>query len=119
MDFIGVALAGMGEPLARILLEEVEEQGGRPQASMFRTGKKASLSQAPLVNGTAGHALDDDDVNSGCNGHPSTLLKLLREVGMGAVLTASGPASGTGPQRRRRWPGKSANSPWRTSSATA
>ena len=84
MDFIGVALAGMGEPLARILLEEVEEQGGRPQASMFRTGKKASLSQAPLVNGTAGHALDDD-VNSGCNGHPSTLLKLLRELGIGAV----------------------------------
>ena len=71
MDFIGVALAGMGEPLARILLEEVEEQGGRPQASMFRTGKKASLSQAALANGTAGHALDYDDVNSGCNGHPT------------------------------------------------
>lgn len=71
MDFIGVALAGMGEPLARILLEEVEEQGGHPQASMFRTGRKASLSQAALVNGTAGHALDYDDVNSGCNGHPT------------------------------------------------
>ena len=71
MDFIGVALAGMDEPLARILLEEVEEQGGHPQASMFRTGKKASLSQAALVNGTAGHALDYDDVNSGCNGHPT------------------------------------------------
>ena len=71
MDFIGVALAGMDEPLARILLEEVEEQGGHPQASMFRTGRKASLSQAALVNGTAGHALDYDDVNSGCNGHPT------------------------------------------------
>ena len=71
MDFIGVALAGMGEPLARILLEEVEEQGGWPQASMFRTGKKASLSQAALANGTAGHALDYDDVDSGCNGHPT------------------------------------------------
>ena len=71
MDFIGVALAGMGEPLAHILLEEVEEQGGHPQASMFRTGKKASLSQAALVNGTAGHALDYDDVNSGCSGHPT------------------------------------------------
>ena len=71
MDFIGVALAGMGEPLVRILLEEVEEQGGRAQASMFRTGKKASLSQAALVNGTAGHALDYDDVNSGCSGHPT------------------------------------------------
>ena len=71
MDFIGVALAGMNEPLARILLEEVEEQGGHPQASMFRTGRKASLGQAALVNGTAGHALDYDDVNSGCNGHPT------------------------------------------------
>ena len=71
MDFIGVALAGMDEPLARILLEEMEEQGGRPQASMFRTGKRASLSQAALVNGTAGHALDYDDVNSGCSGHPT------------------------------------------------
>ncbi len=71
MDFVGVALAGMDEPLARILLEEVEEQGGHPQASMFRTGRKASLSQAALINGTAGHALDYDDVNSGCNGHPT------------------------------------------------
>ena len=71
MDFIGVALAGMGQPLARILLAEVEEQGGRPQASMFRTGGKANLGQAALVNGSAGHALDYDDVNSGCNGHPT------------------------------------------------
>ena len=71
MDFIGVALAGMDEPLARILLEEVEEQGGHPQASMFRAGRQASLSQAALINGTAGHALDYDDVNSGCNGHPT------------------------------------------------
>ena len=71
MDFLGVALAGMDEPLARILLEEVEEQGGHPQALMFRTGRKASLSQAALINGTAGHALDYDDVNSGCNGHPT------------------------------------------------
>ena len=71
MDFIGVALAGTQQPLARILLEEVEEQGGHPQASMFSTGRKASLSQAALVNGTAGHALDYDDVNSGCNGHPT------------------------------------------------
>lgn len=71
MDFIGVALAGIRQPLARILLEEVEEQGGHLQASMFSTGRKASLSQAALVNGTAGHALDYDDVNSGCNGHPT------------------------------------------------
>ena len=71
MDFIGVALAGTGQPLARILLEEVDEQGGHPQASMFRAGRKASLSQAALFNGTAGHALDYDDVNSACNGHPT------------------------------------------------
>lgn len=71
MDFIGVASAGMGQPLARILLEEVDEQGGNPQASMIGTGKMTSLSQAALVNGTAGHALDYDDVNSGCNGHPT------------------------------------------------
>ena len=46
-------------------------RAGVPQASMFRTGRKASLSQAALVNGTAGHALDYDDVNGACNGHPT------------------------------------------------
>ncbi|MDE0451247.1 MAG: MmgE/PrpD family protein [Gammaproteobacteria bacterium] len=71
MDFIGVALAGTQQPLAGILLKEVEEQGGHPQASMFRTGRKANLSQAALFNGTAGHALDYDDVNGACNGHPT------------------------------------------------
>ena len=71
LDIIGVTLAGLREPLTQILLAEVEEEGGNPQASILGSGRKASLTQAALVNGSAGHAHDYDDVNSAMNGHPT------------------------------------------------
>ncbi len=71
LDYIGVTVAGMEEPLARILREEVQEQGGHPQATVFATGEKVSVQQAALVNGSAGHAHDYDDVQMAMSGHPT------------------------------------------------
>lgn len=71
LDVIGVTLAGLREPLTQILLEETEDEGGNPQASILGAGRKASLAQAALVNGSAGHAHDYDDVNSAMSGHPT------------------------------------------------
>lgn len=71
LDIIGVTLAGAREPLTRILREEIADQGGHPQASLFGSGTKANLSQAALINGAAAHAHDYDDVNTGLNGHPT------------------------------------------------
>jgi 2-methylcitrate dehydratase PrpD len=71
MDFIGVTLAGMEEPLARILRAEAEDQGGRPQAQIIGTAERASTYQAALINGSAGHAHDYDDVHTAMSGHPT------------------------------------------------
>lgn len=71
LDIIGVTLAGLREPLTQILLDEAAEEGGNPQASILGSGRKASLTQAALVNGSAGHAHDYDDVNSAMSGHPT------------------------------------------------
>jgi 2-methylcitrate dehydratase PrpD len=71
LDFIGVTVAGMEEPLSRILREDAADQGGHPQASVLATGEKVSVQQAALINGSAGHAHDYDDVQMAMSGHPT------------------------------------------------
>lgn len=71
LDWLAVTLAGSLEPVARIVRDEVLEQGGAPQASLLGWGDRVAAGQAALVNGTAGHALDYDDVAETFLGHPS------------------------------------------------
>jgi 2-methylcitrate dehydratase PrpD len=74
LDYLGVALAGAGDELVRLLLDELAEVGGAPQASVIgHEGRLPALSAA-LVNGAAGHALDYDDVNMAMPGHPSVAI---------------------------------------------
>jgi 2-methylcitrate dehydratase PrpD len=82
LDFLGVCLAGASDPgrrrLERCLASSHENVGttviGRPY--------RASLFDAVLLNGYAGHALDFDDQHGGARGHPSTVL-LPALLGMG------------------------------------
>ncbi|MCP5180377.1 MAG: MmgE/PrpD family protein [Pseudomonadales bacterium] len=71
LDFLGVTLAGMREPLTRLLLQDIREAGGNAQASIPLQPAKVALDQAALVNGAAGHAHDYDDVHNGMTGHPT------------------------------------------------
>ncbi len=71
LDWFGVALAGSREPLARMLLEEVRELGGAPQASLVGRRERSSVLLAALHNGAASHALDYDDTHMQILGHPS------------------------------------------------
>ena len=71
LDWFGVTLAGTVEELSRILLDEADEQGGRPVATLIGRATKAPTQQAALLNGTASHALDYDDVNLTMGGHPT------------------------------------------------
>ncbi len=71
LDWLGVTLAGAGEPLAVMLKAEAAEEGGAPRATLFGGGGKTSMGQAALVNGAAGHALDFDDVLGAMTGHPT------------------------------------------------
>ena len=95
LDYIAVTLAGASEPLTDIVLAELAEQGGAPHATVFLDGRRLPALSAALVNGTAAHALDYDDVNLAMPGHPSVailpaLLALAEETrASGADLIAA------------------------------
>ncbi len=95
LDWLGVTLAGSREPLTRILIDEAVEEGGNPQATVIGDGRKLSMLQAAVVNGSAGHALDYDDVILVMPGHPTVpvvpaLLALGEKMGSSGhdLLTA-------------------------------
>jgi len=71
MDWLAVTLAGSQEPVCKKLMEIYRLAGGARQATLVGWNTKASILQAALINGTAAHALDYDDVHSREPGHPS------------------------------------------------
>ena len=74
LDYLGCAIAGAGDPLVRMLLDEMMEGGGAAQASVIGHDQRLPALAAALVNGAAGHALDYDDVNLAMPGHPSVAI---------------------------------------------
>jgi 2-methylcitrate dehydratase PrpD len=70
LDWIGVALAGRDEPLVRILIEELAPTDDPAGVSILGHGRRARPSDAVLINGAMGHALDFDDVIMPM-GHPT------------------------------------------------
>src|SRR5204863_6111849 len=75
IDTIGVAIAARQEPSFTILartLGSTQQRTG--EASVIPTGRRATGTDAALLNGTAGHALDFDDVADEISGHPSVVL---------------------------------------------
>jgi 2-methylcitrate dehydratase PrpD len=74
LDYLGVALAGAQDPLVWILLEEMAEAGGSPQAGVIGHSIRLPMLSAAIVNGAAAHALDYDDVNMAMPGHPSVAI---------------------------------------------
>ena len=77
LDLLGVMLAGTEEPAARLMLGYARAQGVPADAGAGATviggGVKLGPPLAALVNGTAGHALDLDDIGLQA-GHVSTAV---------------------------------------------
>jgi 2-methylcitrate dehydratase PrpD len=69
LDTVGVTLAGAGEPCARIVAKTLGDSGG--ECLVFGSDRRTAPLDAALVNGTASHALDFDDVSNSLGGHPS------------------------------------------------
>lgn len=82
MDWIGVTVAGAHDPLVAILLDEALADGGAGEIPVVGLTEDLRPSDAILVNGAAGHALDFDDVNRTMHGHPTVAV-------LPAVLTAA------------------------------
>lgn len=71
LDWLGVTFAGSREPLVEILLDVARLVGSEEQATIIGREMKTSILNAALVNGSASHALDFDDVHIVMTGHPS------------------------------------------------
>ena len=73
LDTVGVTLAGAGEPCARIVERALAggPGNGGGECLIFGTDRRATPLDAALINGTAAHALDFDDVSNSLGGHPS------------------------------------------------
>ena len=91
LDTVGCALAGTSSP-ANVLLERwCARERTTGTSTVWTTGEGRSPAQAALLNGTAAHALDWDDVSPGGLLHASTVLlpALLAEA---EECKAGGPA---------------------------
>ena len=72
IDTIGVTIAGRQESPFTILSKTIASTGG--EATVLPTRERTTAEHAAFLNGTAGHALDYDDVADEMKGHPSVVL---------------------------------------------
>ena len=70
IDTVATMIAGAHDPAPQLLRQGLAPAPG--PASLYFSGEGAAAPEAAWINGTAGHALDYDDV--GCRGHISTVL---------------------------------------------
>src|SRR4051794_16140976 len=70
IDTIATMIAGTNDPAPQLLRRGLAPGAGG--ASLYFSGESCASPEAAWINGTAGHALDYDDV--GCRGHVSTVL---------------------------------------------
>jgi 2-methylcitrate dehydratase PrpD len=89
LDWFAVTVAGAQDELTDILIREAMEDGARGSASLVGRSEKTLPSAAALINGSASHALDYDDVNFAMGGHPTvTVVPAL--LALGEQIKASG-----------------------------
>lgn len=74
LDWLGVTIAGAGEPLVTILAQDAEAGHGPRGQRLIGRHEVTGLRDAVLINGTAGHALDYDDGMPAMIGHPSVAI---------------------------------------------
>ena len=81
-DWLTVARAGAQEPVAKILCGLVEDEAGKPAASVVGLSIKVPARAAALANGTISHALDgivrvNSILPAGVPGQPGSPLFLF------------------------------------------
>ena len=73
IDGLGVCLHGATLPWTQRVREVVMAEGGNPVASLWGSGDRTSMTGAVLVNSTAGHAFEMDDIHKESIVHPNSL----------------------------------------------
>ncbi len=73
-DYVGVTIGGSEMPAAKNLRDIHSGSCGSESAKVFGTDSRATIQHAALLNGTASHALDYDDVSWTTIGHPTVTV---------------------------------------------
>ena len=89
LDTVGVSLAASRDHGVGILMETLTGRMGKGVASVIGRDFQTDSLSAALLNGVLAHALDFDDVNDSCMGHPSAPL-VPAVLALGQELNASG-----------------------------
>lgn len=89
LDTLGVTLAGSSEPSAAIVRDILARDSRTGTSVVFGTTYKTNCLDAALMNGTAAHALDFDDVSDAMGGHPSAPV-LAALLALGDAIGAHG-----------------------------
>jgi 2-methylcitrate dehydratase PrpD len=89
LDWLGVTLAGSGEPAPTIVLDLQNQAGADGVRVIGHPGIRLSARDAALVNGTSSHVLDFDDVNTVLIGHPSAAI-LAAAIAVAESLNRTG-----------------------------
>jgi len=73
MDWVGVTAGGYvsGRSDMDSMVDALSPFFGQPQATLITKKRKVDIVNAALINGTASHYLDYDDVHMGMVGHPT------------------------------------------------
>jgi hypothetical protein len=90
LDYMAVTLAGSDEPCTEIAAK-VLGSGSVGKSLIFGKADRMNALDAALVNGTAAHAHDFDDMNNSLGGHPAAVL-LPAIFAVGEEIGASGAA---------------------------
>lgn len=89
LDWLGVTVAGADDSVAQTLAGFMVSEGGHPRCTLIGQVDRLPASAAAVVNGTASHALDYDDVNFSIPGH-ATAPVLAAALALGEDIQASG-----------------------------
>ncbi|MFJ3370492.1 MmgE/PrpD family protein [Pseudomonas sp. NPDC086251] len=89
LDWLGVTVAGADDSITHTLADLMVSEGGHPRCTLIGRTDRLPASAAAVVNGTASHALDYDDVNFSVPGH-ATAPVLAAALALGEDLQASG-----------------------------
>ncbi|MDB5841781.1 MAG: hypothetical protein JWQ23_3733 [Herminiimonas sp.] len=73
LDSLACCIHGASLPWTQKVASLAMAEGAAPVASLFGSGLKTSVSLAALVNGTAGHAFEMDDIHKESIIHPGSL----------------------------------------------
>lgn len=88
LDFAGVACRGFGAESSKSMVRFVRQMG-RGKGVMIGTKEKAPYLYSALANGTAGHAIELDDVNNESSLHPGVVI-FPSALATGEMVEATG-----------------------------